>query len=46
MTWDVIQNTNGDLQLIQTGEPIPEGWVLVVVTANPEYLNYMDSLPQ
>ena len=46
MTWYVIQNANGELQLIQIGEPIPEGWVLVAVTANPDYLNYMDSLPQ
>ena len=44
MTWDVIQDINGSLQLIPTGDPVPEGWVVVVVTANPDYLDYMASL--
>jgi uncharacterized protein YbdZ (MbtH family) len=43
MTWDVIENAQGQLQLVQTGEPIPVGWAVVAVTANPEYLEYMQS---
>ena len=44
MTWDVLQNAAGDLQLIPTGDPVPDGWVVVVVTAHPDYLEYMASL--
>lgn len=44
MTWDVLQHTDGSLQLIVTGELVPEGWVVVAVTCNPEYLQYMNSL--
>lgn len=44
MTWDVLQNASGDLMLIEHGGAISDGWTLVAVTANPEYLEYMASL--
>lgn len=44
MTWDVLQNDLGELQLIETGSPVPPGWTVVAITANPEYLEYMASL--
>ena len=44
MTWDVIQNSSGALQMIPHGDPVPDGWVMVVETANPDYLDYMASL--
>jgi uncharacterized protein YbdZ (MbtH family) len=44
LTWDVIQNAQGEYQLIETGAPVPEGWTVVAVTANPEYLEYLVSL--
>jgi len=44
MTWDVLQDANGNLQLIPTGDSVPDGWAVVAVTANPEYLEYMASL--
>jgi hypothetical protein len=44
MTWDVLQDFDGNLQLIPTGDPVPDGWAIVAVTANPEYLEYMASL--
>lgn len=44
MTWDVIQNANGELQLIEHGAQLPDGWVVVVITANPEYLEYLATL--
>ena len=44
MTWDVIQDTLGNLQLVPTGDPIPEGFTIVAVTANPDYLAYMAEL--
>ena len=46
MTWDVIQNAQGELQLIESGSTVPEGWVVVAETANPDYLEYMASLPK
>lgn len=45
MTWDVIQNAHGELQLIESGSAVPEGWAVVAETANPDYLEYMASLP-
>lgn len=45
MTWDVLQDALGTLQLIPAGDPIPDGWVLVAVTADPDYIEYMASLP-
>lgn len=45
MTWDVIQNAQGELQLIEHGAPVPDGWVVVAETANPDYLDYMANLP-
>lgn len=39
MTWNVLQNANGDLIQQPSDEPIPEGWAVVVITANPEYLS-------
>lgn len=44
MTWDVLQDGAGNLQLIPSGDPAPEGWSTVAVTANPDYLEYMASL--
>jgi uncharacterized protein YbdZ (MbtH family) len=44
MTWDVIQDANGNLQLIEHGAAVPDGWTVVAETANPEYLAYMASL--
>lgn len=44
MIWDVIQNNLGELALIETGTLVPEGWVVVVQTANPDYLDYMQNL--
>lgn len=46
MTWLVLQNAQGELQLIEHGAAVPEGWTQVAETANPEYLTYMASLPQ
>lgn len=39
MTWLVTQNTHGELQLIQLGAAVPDGWTVLVETANPDYLN-------
>ena len=44
MTWDVLQDANGVLQMVLHGDPVPDGWVMVVETANPDYLDYMASL--
>lgn len=44
MTWLVIQNAAGDLQLIEHGAPVPDGWMVVAETANPDYLEYMASI--
>lgn len=44
MTFDVLQDANGALQLIPHGDPVPDGWTVVAVTANPDYLDYMASL--
>lgn len=44
MTWDVLQHTDGSLQLIVTGDPVPDGWTLVAVTCNPDYIDYMISI--
>jgi uncharacterized protein YbdZ (MbtH family) len=38
MTWDVLQNSEGNLIQQPSNEPIPSGWELIVVTANPDYL--------
>ena len=46
MTWDVIQNAEGTYDLIEHGAPVPEGWVVVAETANPGYLDYVNSLPR
>ena len=44
MTWDVLQNAGGELMLIEHGAVVPDGWTVVAVTANPEYLDYLASL--
>lgn len=44
MTWDVLQHTDGTLQMVPHGDPVPEGWALVVETANPDYLEYMAAI--
>lgn len=46
MTWDVIQNEAGTLDLIEHGAAVPEGWVVVAETANPDYLAYMAEIQQ
>ena len=47
MTWDVLENAlTGELMLVETGAPTPDGWAVVAVTANPEYLDYLASLTQ
>ena len=46
MTWDVIENALGELQLIEHGAPVPDGWAVVAETANPDYLEYMANLPE
>ena len=44
MTFDVIQNALGELQLIPHGDSVPEGWVVVAETSDADYLAYMASL--
>lgn len=44
MTWDVLQDAAGNLQLIPTGDPVPDGWTVVAITCDPDYLEYMASL--
>ena len=47
MTWDVLENSlTGELQLVEHGAPVPDGWLVVAETANPEYLEYRASLPK
>lgn len=46
MTWDVIQNAAGELQLIEHGAQVPEGWAVVAETANPDYLEVVASGPE
>lgn len=46
MTWDVIQDAAGFYQLIKHGTEVPEGWVVVAETANPDYLEYLNTLTQ
>lgn len=46
MTWDVLQNEQGELQLIEHGSAVPEGWAVVAETANPDYLDYMASIQE
>jgi uncharacterized protein YbdZ (MbtH family) len=46
MTWDVIQSPSGEYALIEHGSTAPDGWVVVAQTANPEYLDYLQSLEE
>lgn len=46
MTWDVIQDASGALQLIEHGSTVPEGWTVVAETCNPAYLNQTYEVPQ
>lgn len=39
-TWDVIQDAAENLQLIEHGSPVPDGWRVVAETANPQYLTH------
>lgn len=40
MTWDIYRNPDtGEIVLVPTGEPVPDGFVYEAVTANPEYLS-------
>lgn len=38
MIWNVIENEAGERQLIPSADPVPEGWTVLVQTANPDYL--------
>lgn len=40
----MIQNAAGELDMLPHGSIIPDGWVVVAETANPEYLIYMAAL--
>jgi hypothetical protein len=40
--WNVLSDGNGNLQLLPVGEPVPDGWTIEAVTANP---NYLDPVP-
>lgn len=44
ISWNVLQNSQGELQLLEDTLPVPEGWTVVAVTVNPEYLEYMSSV--
>jgi hypothetical protein len=44
VTWDVIQSPSGEYALIEHGAPVPDDWLVVAETANPEYLDYLQSL--
>jgi hypothetical protein len=45
MTWDVLQNAlTGELMLVEHDSPVPDDWLVVAETANPDYLEYMQSL--
>lgn len=44
MTWNVLQDDAGNLQLLESTFSVPEGWTIVAVTCNPDYLDYMISL--
>jgi hypothetical protein len=46
MTWNVLQDGNGTLQLLDSSIEIPEGWELVAITCNPLYLEYMASITE
>jgi len=46
MTWNVIQDALGNYQLLDSTLDIPEGWTLVVITCNPEYLTYLSSIEE
>lgn len=40
--WNVLSDGNGNLQLLPVGDPVPDGWTIEAVTANP---NYLDPVP-
>jgi len=44
MIFDVIQDQNGTLQLIEHGTTVPEGWTIVVTTSDANYLDYLATL--
>lgn len=44
MIWYVIKNDLGEYLLIEKTDEIPEGWTFEVETANPEYIDYLNSL--
>jgi hypothetical protein len=47
MTWDVLQNAlTGELMLVEHDSPVPDGWVVACETANPDYLDYMNTLSE
>lgn len=46
MTWNVLQDSAGNLQLLETSLAIPDGWEVVAITCNPDYLEYMASITE
>lgn len=46
MTWNVLQDALGNLQLLNSTLSVPDGWSIVAVTCNPDYLEYMNSITE
>jgi hypothetical protein len=40
--WNVLSDGNGNYQLLPVNDPVPSGWTIEAVTADP---NYLDPLP-
>lgn len=38
MIFDVIQDAGGAQQMIEAGSPVPDGWVVVSQTSDPDWL--------
>jgi hypothetical protein len=38
VTWNVLQDASGNLQLLPVEDDVPAGWEIVAVTVNPYYL--------
>lgn len=40
ITWDIYSNpVTGEVKLVETNSPAPEGFIYEAVTSNPEYLS-------
>lgn len=46
MTWNVIRDALGNLQLLESSFSVPDGWTIVAVTCNPDYLEYLASIKE